>query len=272
MDIDWITVSAQIINFLILVWLLKRFLYQPIISAMDQREQRIAEQIGEAEIRERKADEAAAQYHEKARMLELQRDEIMAETHRHAVQQKKQLLDEAREEVDEVREHWHRQVQLEKAEFLDDLRCQMSNVLQKIARNALTDLADEVLEERIIQAFLNQLTALDDESRQRLLHAADTSEPVRVISTFTLDTSTRRHITQMIHTHLKEGMVVEYDESPEWLCGVVLNVGEHQLGWNLAKYLEQLNEQFEQVLVTTATVSPSTSAKKLFSNDLHTKG
>jgi len=262
MDIDWITVSAQIVNFLILVWLLKRFLYQPVIRAMDLREQRISDQLSDAQARERQADEAVAQYHEKTKMLELQRDEIMAEAHRHAAQQKKQLLDEAREEVAEAREHWHRQVQQEKAEFLDDLRCHISNATQKIARNALIDLADIELEKQIIQAFLNQLYSLDRESRQRLLNAIDnTSESVRVISTFVLEAATRRHITQMIHAHLKEGVAVEYEESPELLCGVVLSAGEQQLGWNLAGYLQQLSEQFEQTLVTAAP-----------SNDLQIKG
>ena len=46
MDVDWITVSAQIVNFLILVWLLKRFLYRPVLNAMNRREQRIHQRLG----------------------------------------------------------------------------------------------------------------------------------------------------------------------------------------------------------------------------------
>ena len=42
MLIDGFTVGAQVLNFLILVWLMKRFLYQPILDAIDAREQRIA--------------------------------------------------------------------------------------------------------------------------------------------------------------------------------------------------------------------------------------
>jgi F-type H+-transporting ATPase subunit b len=37
MLIDWFTVGAQVLNFLILVWLLKRFLYGPILDAIDAR-------------------------------------------------------------------------------------------------------------------------------------------------------------------------------------------------------------------------------------------
>ena len=51
MLIDWFTVIAQVINFLILVWLLKRFLYQPIVSAIDARERRIATELANADAK-----------------------------------------------------------------------------------------------------------------------------------------------------------------------------------------------------------------------------
>ena len=62
MAIDWMTVSAQIVNFLLLVWLLKRFLYQPVLSAMDRREQDIAERLGAALDREQQAEAKIQQY------------------------------------------------------------------------------------------------------------------------------------------------------------------------------------------------------------------
>ena len=49
MLIDWFTVGAQALNFLILVWLMKRFLYKPILRAIDEREKRIASELADAE-------------------------------------------------------------------------------------------------------------------------------------------------------------------------------------------------------------------------------
>ena len=51
MLIDWFTVGAQVLNFLILVWLMKRFLYQPILRAIDAREERIAKELADAQAR-----------------------------------------------------------------------------------------------------------------------------------------------------------------------------------------------------------------------------
>ncbi len=61
MPIDWFTVAAQVINFLILVWLLKRFLYKPILAAIDEREKGIAAQLASAEAKkaERKRNETS---------------------------------------------------------------------------------------------------------------------------------------------------------------------------------------------------------------------
>jgi len=51
MLIDWFTVGAQALNFIILVWLLKRFLYKPILGAVDAREKRIAAELADAAAR-----------------------------------------------------------------------------------------------------------------------------------------------------------------------------------------------------------------------------
>lgn len=249
MSIDWITVSAQIVNFLILVWLLKRFLYQPVIRAMDRREQQIASQLDEAQAREQKAEIKSQEYQVMLTELERTRDNILAETHAKAEQQKRQLLDEARREVNETREHWQRQFQLEKAEFLSNARNQIANTVQNIARNALADLADIELEEQIIASFINRLGSLDQRSQTLIQKSSrQSSEPVRITSTFKLDTAARKRLTHAVHANLVDGIEVEYSESAELLCGIALTAGEGQLSWNLADYIHKLNQDVEQAI------------------------
>jgi F-type H+-transporting ATPase subunit b len=59
MLIDWFTVGAQVVNFLILVWLMKRFLYKPILHAIDAREKRIAKELADADAKRPKAKRSA---------------------------------------------------------------------------------------------------------------------------------------------------------------------------------------------------------------------
>lgn len=243
MAIDWITVSAQIVNFLILVWLLKRFLYQPVIRAMERREQRIADRLNAAEEREQQAIEKIRCYQNKTDELERQRDRILTKAREEAEHKKRQILDEAREKVAETRANWQRQASNEKAEFLDNLRRQVTDATQAIVRKALADLADTDLEERVVQIFITQLKSLDHETRKAM---AQTSEPVHVSSTFELDSAVRSRLTRAIHEHLVDGIEVCYTQSPELLCGIELSSGGRRLSWNLADYLGALMTRIEK--------------------------
>ena len=58
MNIDWFTLSAQIVNFLILLVLLRKFLYGPLRNVMQKREEKVTSRLEEAR---RKLDEAEEQ-------------------------------------------------------------------------------------------------------------------------------------------------------------------------------------------------------------------
>ncbi len=91
MEIDWLTVSAQIVNFLVLVWLLQHFLYKPVIDAMDRRQQSIADNINEAKNREQTAQLTMQNYESKIAALE---------------QDKANLLQKAQSQPRKNASHW----------------------------------------------------------------------------------------------------------------------------------------------------------------------
>jgi len=109
----------------------------------------------------------------------------------------------------------------------------------------LADLANSDLEAQIAQVFLQRLKSLDDASR-KALHR--TQGPIRVISAFDLDAGTKGDITRAIHKQIDESVEVEYGQSTDLLCGVVLKAGGHQVGWTLADYLDGLDKRMEKVL------------------------
>lgn len=243
MQIDWITVTAQIVNFLILVWLLKRFLYHPVIEAMDRREKRITDRLADAQEREQEAEEAARLYEQKQKELEDERDEIMAEAEEEAEEEKKRLTEEAREDVAKTRKAWQRQVDQERTEFLTRLRRETADAIETIARRTLHDLAAVELEEQIAQTFVKRLKELDEETRKAL---AETSDVVRISSAFELESSTRGRLTRAVHENLDEDLDVEYEQSPELVCGIELTSGGRRLSWSLDGYMDDLADRIEE--------------------------
>ncbi|MGD8569933.1 MAG: F0F1 ATP synthase subunit B [Gammaproteobacteria bacterium] len=243
MQIDWITVSAQIVNFLILVWLLKRFLYQPVLRAMGRREEHIADRLNQANDREQQAQQQREQYQNKQKELDQQHDEILAKANEEADQEKHRLLDEARSEVENKKHHWQQQLAQEKEEFLKSLRDQAGDIIQHMTRKALSDLANGTLEQHMVESFIDRLESLDDDTRRAL---ANTQETIQVNTSFELDSGMRSQLTQTIHENIGNGIDVQYDQLPELVCGIELVTGGQQLSWNINHYLDDLTARIEQ--------------------------
>lgn len=243
MSIDWITVSAQVVNFLVLIWLLKRFLYQPVLRAMDRREQRIAERLSEAQERKQSADEEGRQYRQKIDELEAKRYEILSEAEAEAQQRKRQMLDEAREEVAETRANWQHQAHREKRELLGNLRREAANVIQAIARKALRDLADLDLEQHIVANFIRRLGSLDEDARAAM---AGTPAAARIVTAFELDSTARSRLTRALHENLRNDLDIEYERSPDLLCGIELTANAQRLTWSLSAYMDELTSRIEK--------------------------
>ena len=122
MHIDWFVFFAQIVNFLILVWLLKKFLYSRIIKAIDDREAKITATFEEAEKSRGEAQHAAEQSEKKLQALNEDYEAMMNRARTDAEAHRKELMDKAREEIDRIQARWIETVTAERKAFLQDLR------------------------------------------------------------------------------------------------------------------------------------------------------
>src|ERR1035437_2718162 len=96
MLIDWFTVAAQAVTFLILVWLMKRFLYKPILHAIDEREKRIATELANADAKKAEAQKEHDEFERKNAEFDQQRAALLSKATDEAKAERQRLLDEAR--------------------------------------------------------------------------------------------------------------------------------------------------------------------------------
>ena len=99
----WFTVVAQAINFLILVWLLKRFLYKPILHAIDEREKGIAAQLAEAEAQKAEAQQERDDFQHKNEAFDQARAALLKKAEDEAKAERQRLLEGARKDADALR-------------------------------------------------------------------------------------------------------------------------------------------------------------------------
>ena len=161
MLIDWFTVIAQVINFLILVWLLKRFLYRPILDAIDAREKSIAAQIADAQAQQIVAQKQQDEYQSKNAMFDKEHDKRMTQVMEDAKTERIKLLDLARSESDDLRKKLQQALVNEQHSLNEDLVRRARDEVFAIARKTLSDLAGISLEERMTDIFIARLRELN---------------------------------------------------------------------------------------------------------------
>ena len=248
MLIDWFTVAAQIVNFLILVGLLKYFLYGPILRAMDQREEKIASRLKEAEQREQDAEEERRHYQARQEELEEKQDDILARAQENAEAERQRMMEAAREEVEEVKSRWYEALEREKATFLQELRQRAGRQVYHITRQALEDLATADLEQQIVDAFCRRLEDLPDKEREELRSVLQSGREATVTSAFELSDAARGRIEGIIRNYTPDGVELHYQTSPEIISGIELKAPGHKIAWSLDHYLESLEAETRQML------------------------
>lgn len=241
MQIDWITAAAQIVNFLVLVWLLQHFLYGPITRAMERREQRIAERLREAAASKADADSEAQKYRDKQDEIESQRESLLAEAQESADQERKFLESAAREEVEERRQEWLHQLAEQEGSFLRDIRRQAAEQFYRLNRQALAELANADLESQVISVFIDKLEEVDKEVRRKAGKGArDAGNRVAVTSRFEISANDKRRITKAIHETISDGAEVDYGLSDDIGCGIEVKAGSQTIAWSVDGYFDTL--------------------------------
>ncbi|HRQ40488.1 MAG TPA: F0F1 ATP synthase subunit B [Chloroflexota bacterium] len=243
MLIDWYTVIAQIINFLILVLLLRRFLYRPIMNAMAERERKIANRLAEAEAQRLAAAEEIETYQQKNAAFSQERENLMREAQAEVAAQQQAWLAQARTEVNMTRTHWQKALAEEKESFLQAVRQQTGQQTYQAIRRALTDLADVELEARMVQMFLARLASLPETDVQSIREALQAEQTILTLSSsFEIDNEQRQLLRQAIFRLFGIGQPMQIQTNPDVICGLELAAPGYKVAWSVASYLDKLEE------------------------------
>lgn len=238
MLINWFTVIAQIINFLVLIWLLKRFLYIPILKAIDDREIQVAAKIEDAEAKKALAEKERAEFQKKNTDFEALKvaawDRVVEETKA----ERQRLTDDARNSTDELRTKLETSLQDEQNSMGVEFARKTQSAVFTVARKTLLELADDSLEQRIITIFIKRLTDLNEEEKKKLTDAFRSSKtPVEIRSTFDLIQPQQEEIERILKGLLGEPIEFKFNTIPELISGIELLANGYKLAWSISAYL-----------------------------------
>ena len=208
MLIDWFTVGAQMLNFLILAWLLRRFLYSPILNAIDVREKRIAAELADADAKKVEAQKERDEFQHKNEEFDQDRAALFSKAREDAKTERQKLLEEARQDADALSAKRIETLASDAHHLNLALAQRTQQAVFSIARKALTDLAETSLEERLGAVFTRRLRELSGPAKQKLGAAliANTG-PALVRCAFDLPADQRATIQNALNERSEERRV-----------------------------------------------------------------
>lgn len=261
MPIDWFTVTAQIINFLILVWLLKRFLYQPILDGIDAREHKISSVLSNAEAQKKSAENLEAQYKEKLTNIDAERSTIIelakAEAHKATLV----ALKDAKAQADALSikrtNALNTEIQILQNEVID----KSVKEVFALSRKVISELADQQLQDKMFDKLLSHLNALNEEQYDGLYQAINKNQghaTVRSIAPLSqpqcehlkacledilTNQASQRATEQTSGDSLTITLNLEVD--PQLIAGLALSFGGWKLNWSANEMLSELQHEVE---------------------------
>lgn len=251
MLLDWPTVIFQIINFLILIGLLKRFLYGPVTKVMDDRERQVMERLAEASKAEKAAAKREADLRHEQEIFAKTKEKIARKARDEVECWKTDALVRLQAEIDQKRESWMGILATEREAFMYTLQKIVTKNVFLIARKTLADLADEELEARLINTFVEKLNQKEDAVDLQLSHSM---VKISCITGFPINESQKQQLEKALSAAIGEGSTLVFKEDVDLGCGIRLVSDEQKVEWNVHRYMQELETEIYTALSTLGRV------------------
>jgi F-type H+-transporting ATPase subunit b len=249
MLIDWFTVVAQTINFLILVWLLKRFLYKPILDAIDARENRIAQELADADKKRLEARQERDEFERKNEEFNQQRDTLVAQMKDEINHKRQKLLDDAQLAADAISKKRIEAMESEQHRMTEEISRRAQDQVFSITRKTLKDLAETSLEASMTKVFTRRVREMNGRARQELGEAfSKSSEPARVRSTFELPNEQQAEIQQAINQTFEVDVPLRFEIAADKIGGIEVICSGRKIAWSIAEYLKVLEKSIADLI------------------------
>jgi F-type H+-transporting ATPase subunit b len=262
MKINWFTVIAQVINFLVLVWLLKRFLYKPILNAIDEREKKIAGELKDADDKKAAAIKEQDDFNKKNADFGQQKKALMDKVISDTNAQREKLLQDAKDEANTLRSNLEKTIK--ESQQNDELANAEKTQKQvfSITKKLLKEMASSSLEDQSVNTFNKRLSSLNDEEKKKFIEAfKSNTNTILVRSAFELSAAQQTTINTAVNEVLATKSQLQFKTAPELISGIELTTNGYKLAWSFSEYLNALQNSIAAATKDKLNAKPEMNGK-----------
>ena len=234
MELDWMTFVLELINFLVLIWILNRFLYRPVMNVIAQRKAAIQKTLSDAEVTRSAAQALQIQYENRLTEWEQEREKARAQLHEEVNSERTRLLQDLRNDLMREREKAAAVDQRRMKDFMQQAETTAIVQGRTFASRLLSRVAQPELERRIVDMVMQDLPHLPDSQMQNIRADPGTAAlSINITSAYPLDKAQREALCQSCRALIGREVTCEFLEDRNLIAGVRISVGSWVLRANV---------------------------------------
>jgi len=242
-ELSWSTFVLEIINFLILVWILKRFLYRPVLAVIARRQEAIKKSVADAEMLQQEAGKMQQQYENRLSDWDKERQQARESLNRELDAERTRQLDELHAVLQKEREKAEVSEARRKGVEARKMQQTALDLAARFASRLLETASGPDIEKRLVELLVNELSALPDERLAALqISYGQTADNIVVSSAYPLEDEQRQRLEQALGKVIKPASSIEYKQNPALLAGVEITIGAWVLAANIRDELKGFTE------------------------------
>lgn len=250
MGIDWVTFFAQIINLFILVWLLKKFLYHPILNAIDKRQEQIADRVRSAKEASEKAAEEYQSYLKKTEAFDKNTQKMFDEASEKVAHYQQEQEAKIHIQLSQLQQKLQADLEREKESLQLEMRNQIASSFSLVARKIMSDLSGVTPIEQAAILFQNKMRKLDKKQLLSIKKKAKNQKDIYIYSSDSLKLEQTNSLKSFIQKQLdlNETQNIRFQKNKDLILGLELVVGDLSLDWNIKSYFEEFDTHLNATL------------------------
>ncbi len=246
MQFDWTTFVLEVINFLVLVWLLKHFFYKPVLNILDARQERVRAEVARAEQLQQDAEALKAQYEARLADWNKEREQARQQLEQELAQLRAVSTENIKQSLADEEAKARVRGAAITASREAELARQAAGEAYENASAMLRRLATPELTASIVKMFQQDMKALPSAEQEALRKAAQVVESgvtVEIASAHALNDKDLSSISQSLSEVACRPINAVFKLDPELIAGLRVTVGECLLHANLAEELQFFRRQ-----------------------------
>ncbi len=263
MNINWSTVFFQIINFLIVVWILKKYLFKPVLNSMDIREKTIQDRLKDAEDAKIDAMHEKERLESKIHSLEKAKTDIMAESYRKADNEYSVLMKTFNAEITGKRKAFEEQMIVEREMLRNSIRDLADKSIVETISNALSDLANAKIEDQILYNFIEKLDNGKLKNQDELKKYCKKDNPITVNTSFEISKENKKNIEDKFKKLTGEkSLNINFKIDEDIVCGIEILCPPLLISYGVNTYIDEMKKNLDDGLAKLTNTEKTVAENK----------